>query len=445
MKTKSSFNDSARSKVPMVNRLGLFSNIIILSGFILMVTSFLSGGTVGSVFSLNQAVPILILGVMTTAFMAILIGVIGTRTGYSTPLLYRYSFGSNGVLLPNIILAIAGLGWIALSVNIVRDAFAGMYGVTPFSFIWWLVTIVTFVLFFIPAFKSVKWLSYLNWIAAPTIIAIMVFVFYYSIMKDPGVWSKTYVSELSVFTGVTIAIGGWIQGAAVIADFTRFLKNAKQAMIAISLSFGFLVFFQFLGGAIGAASIGDWNIFNILTGMGVTTIAFIGVFFSAWSTCSSCLYGASLEMSAPPIPEIRDQETTRKIVVVILSALTFIGILIGVEGFIFWYLPFLTFIVAPLIATVIVDYWLFAKRRKLYEEGLPDMKFNPAAYLAWIIGFAVGYYTNNIEFGSGAINSLVISAIVYYSWMSFALSRNTTPEKQLRFGARVENMDKGVQ
>ena len=37
-----------------------------------MVTSLLSGGTVGSVFSLNQAVPILILGVMTTAFMAIL-------------------------------------------------------------------------------------------------------------------------------------------------------------------------------------------------------------------------------------------------------------------------------------------------------------------------------------------------------------------------------------
>ncbi len=72
------------------------------------------------------------------------------------------------------------------------------------------------------------------------------------------------------------------------------------------------------------------------------------------------------------------------------------------------------------------------------------MKFNPAAYLAWIIGFIVGYYTNNIEFGSGAINSLVVSAIVYFSWMNFALSRNTTPEKQLRFGARVENMDKGV-
>jgi cytosine permease len=428
----------------MSNRLGFFSNLMVLSGFILMVTSLLSGGSIGSVFSLNQAVPIIIFGVMTTAFMAILVGVIGTRTGYSTPLIYRFSFGSNGVILPNIILAVAGLGWIALSVNIVRDAFAGMYGVEAHSGTWWFVTIATFIVFVIPAFKSVKWLSFLNWVAAPTIVGILLFVFYYSITKDPGVWNKSHIADMSVLTGVTLAIGGWIQGAAVIADFTRFLKNSKQALLAITFSFGFLILFQFLGGAIGAASTGDWNIFNILTAMGIGAFAFIGVFFSAWSTCSSCLYGASLEMSAPPIPEIKDQETTRRIVVIILSILTFVGILIGIEGFIFWYLPFLTFIVAPLIANVIVDYWLLAKRRILYEEGLPDMKINPAAYLSWIIGFIVGVYTNSIEFGSGAINSLVASAVIYYGWMNYALSHNTTPEKQLRFGVRVENMDEGV-
>lgn len=105
-----------------------------------------------------------------------------------------------------------------------------------------------------------------------------------------------------------MGVGGWIQGAAVISDFTRFFKNAKQTVIGLFITFGVLVFFQFLGGAVGAAATGDWNIFGILAAIGVASIAFIGVFFGAWSTTQAALYGSSLTMSAPPIPMIKDQE-----------------------------------------------------------------------------------------------------------------------------------------
>jgi cytosine permease len=418
--------DSARSKVPKTRRLGFWFNFVNLAGFILVISSLLVGGTVGASFSLNQAVPILLFSAITTVFLATAIGVIGTRTGYSSALIYRYSYGTTGVLLPNIVMAITGIGWFALILNITRDAFAGMFGVEAQSGAWWLVTILFAVLFMLPAYKSVKWIGYINWIATPTIIGILIYVFYYSIAKDPGIWSKTFTAEISVLTGITMGVGGWIQGAAVISDFTRYLKNAKQTVVGLLITFGILVFFQFLGGAVGAAATGDWNIFNILAAIGVASFAFIGVFFGSWSTTQAALYGSSLTMSAPPMPMIKNQETTRRVMTIILFFIAFIGSLVGIESFIYWYLPFLSFVCAPIIATVAIDYWGFANRRKLYEQGQPDMKFNPAAFVTWIVGFVVGYYTNSHEIGSAVLNSLVISAVFYYVWMRFAPSKGAS-------------------
>lgn len=434
--------DSARSKVPRDRRLGFGFNLVNLAGFILVISSLLVGGTVGAAFPLSQAVPILLFSAITTVFLATLIGVIGTRTGYSSALIYRFSYGSKGVLLPNVLMAITGVGWFALILNITRDAFAGMFNVASHSAAWWLVTILFAVLFMLPAFKSIKWISYINWIAAPTIVAILVYVFYHSATVNPEVWSKDYKSELSVLTGITLGVGGWIQGAAVISDFTRYLKNSKQTIVGLLLTFGVLVFFQFLGGAVGAATTGDWNIFKILAGLGVATFAFLGVFFGAWSTTQAALYGSSLTMSAPPMPMIRDQETTRRIVCLGLFLIAFVGSLVGIESFIYWYLPFLSFVVAPIIATVAVDYWAFPSRRRLYERGHPDATINPGAYVTWVVGFAVGYYTNEQEIGSAVINSLVLSAVLYYGWTRFRQAKAPS-EDQVTLEREKSHLEEG--
>ncbi|MEK5442530.1 cytosine permease [Fredinandcohnia sp. FSL W7-1320] len=419
--------DSARSKVPKTRRLGFWFNLVNLGGFILVISSLLVGGTVGTAFSLNQAVPILLFSAITTVFLATAIGVIGTRTGYSSALIYRFSYGTKGVLLPSIVMAITGIGWFALILNITRDAFAGMFGLEAKSLSWWAITILFALLFMLPAYKSVKWIGYINWVATPTIVGILIYVFYYSIVKEPGIWSKTFTPELSVLAGITMGVGGWIQGAAVISDFTRYIKNTKQTVIGLLITFGFLVFFQFLGGAVGAAATGDWNIFNILAALGVASFAFIGVFFGAWSTTQAALYGSSLAMSAPPMPLIKNQETTRRLMVIILFLIAFIGSIAGIESFINWYLPFLSFVCAPIIATVAIDYWAFKKRRELYEKGQPDMKVNPAAFVTWIVGFVVGYFTNSNDIGSAVLNSLFISAVLYYGWMRLAMGKNVSP------------------
>src|SRR5688572_18441725 len=93
--------DAVRSKLPHSKRLGFWSNTFILWGFVLVISSLLVGGMVGTQLPFRQAlVVILFAGVFNTA-IAILIGLIGTRTGYTSAMIYRYSYGNWGVILPN--------------------------------------------------------------------------------------------------------------------------------------------------------------------------------------------------------------------------------------------------------------------------------------------------------------------------------------------------------
>lgn len=72
------------------------------------------------------------------------------------------------------------------------------------------------------------------------------------------------------------------------------------------------------------------------------------------------------------------------------------------------------------------------KRRGRYEVegGLPGMNFNPAAYLARIVGFLIGYYTQ--QYFISLINGIVTAGILYYGWMKYAEVKNTNPELQIK-------------
>gem|GEM_PF-4471362 len=56
--------------------------------------------------------------------------------------------------------------------------------------------------------------------------------------------------------------------------------------------------------------------------------------------------------------------------------------------------------------------------------------FNPAAFTAWIVGFLIGYFTQ--EFFISLLNGMFVTGLVYYFWMSWATGKGTTPERQVK-------------
>ncbi|MCL4516124.1 MAG: cytosine permease [Firmicutes bacterium] len=425
--------EAARCKVPMSKRLGFGTNLSVMSGFVIVISSLLVGGIVGINFPPKLAVPIIFFAALSNSFVAILIGGIAARTGYSSALIYRYSYGRKGTLLPNIVMAFTGIGWFAVIVNITRDAFTNMVGIPVGSPVFWVTTLAISILFVIPAYKSIRWIGYVNWVAVPALILILLTVIVKTFQTAGGagaLFALEKSSGLGILAGFTMAAGGWLQGATVSADFARFFKNSKESAYGMLIAFGLLVFVQFCGGAFGAAVTGKWNIFLVMGDFGLMSFSFIALFLGAWSTGQAIVYGCSLQLAAPPVPMYKDQEATRRLIVVLLWAFAVLGAIFGIEKVVNWWLQFLAAVIVPIATTVILDYWAFPNRQKMYENGqAPDMSINPAAIVAWLVGYLVAYYTGKYQFMVSIINGMVATCIVYYPWMSAALKRGTTPEK----------------
>lgn len=427
--------DAVRSRLPQSKRLGFWSNTFILWGLVLTVSSLLVGGLVGSQLSFREAMIVIAMAGVLNSVISILIGIIGTRTGYTSAMVFRFSYGNTGVILPNFIMSITTVVWFAVILNLTRDAFINVLGVTPEStFLFWVITFAIGIIFLIPAYKTMKWIAFVDYVAVPAIVFILISTIWVALDIGGGlsaIIAKSPVGSASMLVVFTAAAGGWLHANTVISDFTRFYKTEKQAVIGLFLTYGVLMVIQYVGATLGALATGEWNIFLIMDQFGLMEITFGVLFLGSWSTAMAAIYFAANLMAAPPIPEYKNEEKTRKLVLLISWGVAMFFSWVGADQVFNFFLQFLSWLVGPIAMTVIIDYWMFPDRRTLYEKvGVPDMRFNPAAYVAWVGGFVVGYYTQ--DFLISLLNGMVATAVLYYVWMNMALSRRTTPERQLK-------------
>ena len=431
-----SSGDAIRSKLPQSRRLGFWNNTFILWGFVLVIFSLLVGGMVGSQLPFRQALIVIFFAGIFNSIIAILIGVIGTRTGYTSAMIYRYSYGNLGVILPNLIMALAAVVWFAVILNITRDAFVNLVGIDlGMPVLYWGTTLIIAVIFLIPAYKTMKWIGYVDYLAAPAIVIILVATIWGALDVGGGftaIISNAPAASGSIMVLLTATAGGWLHGNAVISDFTRFYKTGKQAAIGLFLTYGVLMVFQYIGATIGALATGEWNVFLIMDSFGLLEVTFFALFLGSWSTSMAAIYFSANLMAAPPIPEYKNEEYTRKLVLILSWGAALFFAWYGPDQIFSFLLQFLAWLIGPIVITVIIDYWLLPEKRTLYEtEGIrPDTNINPAAYLAWVIGFLGGFFTQG--FFISLINGMIVTGIIYYFWMRFALNRKTTPENQVR-------------
>ncbi|WP_339922695.1 cytosine permease [uncultured Cyclobacterium sp.] len=428
--------DEVRSRLPASKRLGFWSNTFILWGLVLTVTSLLVGGLVGSQLAFKDAVIVIAMAGVFNSLVAILIGIIGARTGYTSAMIFRYSYGVKGVLLPNFIIAITTVIWFAVILNLTRDSFVGIIGVsTESSVLFYGITLLMAILFLIPAYKTMKWIAYVNYLAVPAIVFILIVTVWGALDAGGGLMAiidKSPVASASSFVVFTAAAGGWLHANTVISDFTRFYKTGKQAALGLFLTYGVMMVFQYIGATLGALATGEWNIFLIMDQFGLLEISFLAIFLGSWSTAMAAIYFGANMMSTPPMPKYKTEEKNRKLVLLISWGIALFFAWYGPDQIFNFFLQFLSWVIGPIAMTVIIDYWLFPEKRGLYEraDGSPDMVINPAAFLAWVVGFLIGYFSQ--EFFISLINGMLTTGVIYYAWMRIALNQGLTPETQLK-------------
>lgn len=393
--------------VPKNKRKRLLGLTIVLAGFPIALSNFIIGGLVASGLTFPMAMLALAVGNIVLMSVVISMGLIASREGRAVTYLSRMSFGKAGSYVFSILLFFTALTWI--SVN--ADIFARLVSTL---FEWWPVStpitaaLIVF-MWLLSAMRGYKGLALMSMVGVPSAVILAIFGIVFVGFSDGG-YSQVfnYIPENPMtFTAATAAvIGGWIYGATITPDITRFAKTNSHVIIASIVAFSIGCYGFQVSGAFVALSTGEGDFINAMVGLGLGMIAFFTAVFCLWTTEDKEIYTASLALQNI----IRDTKYRGKIKHI--HTATFIAICAAVfaaAGIYSYILPIVSAlsILIPPIAGVMISEGLIIRKSKHELTG------NKSAFIAWMLGALTSYLSLKFNFFISPLLGLLVATLTY--------------------------------
>lgn len=160
----SSDKNYSHGPVPISARKGGLALTFVMLDLTFFSTSMWTGGTLGTGLSFNDFFLAVLIGNLILGIYTAFLGYIGSKTGLTTHLLARYSFGIRGSWLPSFLLGSTQIGWFGVGVAMFAVPVSKATGLD----INWLIGI-SGILMTVTAFFGISALTALSIIAVPAI------------------------------------------------------------------------------------------------------------------------------------------------------------------------------------------------------------------------------------------------------------------------------------
>lgn len=421
----SASDEFEREPVPESHRKSLFTVSAVWFGFPMILTNAVPGGLVVAMLGFWQGVgAILVANAIMFVYVSLLSWRAG-RTGKSFSLQAIETFGTAGYAIASGFLSTVVVGWFAFNTGATGATLSEAFGWNEM-----LVAAVAGVVFIAVTYLGIRALSVLGTIAAPLfIVAVIVAVVIASQTADFSAvlnYGGEKVNDAMTFgVAVTAIMATFADSGTMTADFTRWARNGKEAVLATvtafpiaslvaQLSGGVLV----AAGAIALPAVNGGNFAPILTGTGnplLNVFLLLFVVINLGSVCTHCLYNGALGWS----------HLTRSKMRLLTLILGVIGVIVAVLGawqFFANWLALLGVLVPPLGAVLIADQIILARR----NAGRPEKRFRVSALIAWAIGAGFALISHFFAPAlSDAVVGLVVGCLAYLALEQF------TPKKEI--------------
>ena len=421
----SASDEFEREPVPESHRKSLFTVSAVWFGFPMILTNAVPGGLVVAMLGFWQGVgAILVANAIMFVYVSLLSWRAG-RTGKSFSLQAIETFGTAGYAIASGFLSTVVVGWFAFNTGATGATLSEAFGWNEM-----LVAAIAGVVFIAVTYLGIRALSVLGTIAAPLfIVAVIVAVVIASQTADFSAvlsYGGEKVNDAMTFgVAVTAIMATFADSGTMTADFTRWARNGKEAVLATvtafpiaslvaQLSGGVLV----AAGAIALPAVNGGNFAPILTGTGnplLNVFLLLFVVINLGSVCTHCLYNGALGWS----------HLTRSKMRLLTLILGVIGVIVAVLGawqFFANWLALLGVLVPPLGAVLIADQIILARR----NAGRPEQRFRVSALIAWAIGAGFALISHFFAPAlSDAVVGLVVGCLAYLALEQF------TPKKEI--------------
>ncbi|MER7176911.1 cytosine permease [Streptomyces mesophilus] len=404
------------SPVPAESRKSLLTVSAVWFGFPMILTNAVPGGVVVAMLGFWRGLAAI---AVANLVMLLYVGILSHRagkTGESFSLQATRTFGRAGYVVASAFLATVVVGWFAFN--------TGATGATLHQAFGWheqLVAVLAGLGFIALTYLGIKALSWLGAVAAPLfVIAGAIALVIVARDHDLGaVFSYDGVGGNATLTfgaAVSMMMATFADSGTMTADFTRWSRNGRQAVLATVSAFPVAsVIAQVTGGvvvaagAVAAPATAGGDFLPILTGENaplLNVLAAVFVFVNLGSVCSHCLYNGALGWS-------HLTGRTMRMMTLVLGVIGTLAALAGVWNHFLDWLVILSVFVPPLGGVLIADQF-FARGGRTAMDDRPTMAVRPTAFVAWAIGAAAAgiahWWAPQL---SDAITGLVVAVAAY--------------------------------
>lgn len=369
----------------------------------------------------GKMILILIAGNILVFLPLLALGVIGFNVRIPTMAATRMTFGVKGSYLPSVANGIQLLGWGAnvtvicgASINSIIKAMTGFENLA----LWVIVTGIVQLVITAYGVRSITWLQR---VSVP-LLAILTVVSAILIIKNYG-WSSITnyqpVAAIGLLAGLDIVASNAFAWGPMVCDYTRYAKSKSSSSWGTLIgSLAGAAGFMFVGG-ISYMTTGNANPVDMLLSLGLGIPALLIIVLSSVTTNVMNLYSASISFV-----NVWPKAKPWQIIGIGGIVMTGIALIPNLIGHFISFLTIVGSIFVPLIAIMLVDYFLIKKQKVVPEEMLAEDStskywfkggFNWKAIIIWLIGavmYNMLYYFWPV-LGS-CIPTFLVIGILYY-------------------------------
>lgn len=418
-------NDFALERVPENARYSWFAVAVQRLGQLSALSSFLLGATLGFGMTFWGAFWAITLGSVILELVCIFTGIMGAREGLNTSVLARWSgFGAAGSAIIGLAISVSLIGWFGIQSGVAADGLNKLIPAGP-TWVWSLVFGLGITAIVAGGFKIMQWTAN---ITVPLFLILVTWAIVSELSNHSFgdlLTSAPSGPALTLVQGTTFVAGGFIVGAIITPDQTRYNRTVsdvvKQTVLSVTLGeYGMGLAGVLLAHAVHSADV-TAIIMSSVGWVGVLVLVLGTVKINDWN-----LYSAGLGVVtfvSTVIGKGVHRVWTTIIIGVVGSILATVGILGQFVGF----LSTLGVVFPPIAGIFIAEYFIVKKWRgqldATREKGtMPESSptWVPATLVIWLIAALVGEF---VTIGLPSLNSLLVSFVLYWLASKIGLLR----------------------
>lgn len=296
----------------------------------------------------------------------------GVRSGLSSTVSSRFTFGTYGAIIFGLINALCNFGWFGYQCTFFGSSITSMFKLAAGIEVNLTACIVIGgLLMMITAIVGYKGIKVLSQFGVPLLFLLVIggVIKTFTVVPAGEIVSAPPVEPISFATAVSLMVGSFIVGVSIVQDFTRYSKTVKDSSIGIVLGFTIGYPAVVICGAIFACAFQSNDLTNTLINvLGFGYIAAFIIVIATWTTNDNNLYQSVLGLTNACHGIIK---LPRWVTTAICGV---IATILGAIGMIDWLVPFLNIlcvVVPPITGAMLADFYIL-KNADNYRFELMD-------------------------------------------------------------------------